>query len=436
MNGTPSEVGLAVLEMARAGRFDEVHDLFALQLRPLVTTEALEQGWNAELERLGPIVSVGEPVTEVAPPRTTVVKIPIECEQGSMTLVISLAATGELVGIQLAPLSAAKPTSPWEPPSYASPKTFDEHDVTLGSGRLAVPGTLSLPRGSGPHPALILLAGSGPMDRDESIGPNKAFKDLAWGLASRGIAVLRFDKVTFAHPNDVRQKTDFTSVEEYAPAAAAGAKLLSEHHAIDRERIFLLGHSFGGTVAPRVAAGEGFFAGIIILAGGAEPLHWSAVRQVRYLASLNPETANASAAVVETMTKQASMVDNPELSLSTPTAELPFGVPAAYWLDLRTYDPIAVAATLDCPILILQGGRDYQATVEGDLERWKDGLAHRSNVTVRVYPSDNHMFFSGSGPSSPAEYESAHHVDPLVVADIATWVLTGAVKSRADVIQS
>jgi len=84
---------------------------------------------------------------------------------------------------------------------------------------------------------------------------------------------------------------------------------LSEHHAIDRERIFLLGHSFGGTVAPRVARRR-FFAGIIILAGGAEPLHWSAVRQVRYLASLNPETANASAAVVETMTKQASMVDN------------------------------------------------------------------------------------------------------------------------------
>jgi hypothetical protein len=61
------------------------------------------------------------------------------------------------------------------------------------------------------------------MDRDESIGPNKAFKDLAWGLASRGLAVLRFDKVTFAHPDDVQQMTGFTSVDEYVPAAAAGA---------------------------------------------------------------------------------------------------------------------------------------------------------------------------------------------------------------------
>jgi hypothetical protein len=398
----------------------------------MVTTEALEQGWNAELERLGPIVLDGEPIIETTATGTTVVKIPIECQRGSMTFVISLATTGELVGIQLAPPSAAKPTATWDPPNYASPETFDEHDVTLGADRMAVPGTLSLPRGPGPHPALILLAGSGPMDRDESIGPNKAFKDLAWGLASRGLAVLRFDKVTFSHPDDVRQMTGFTSVDEYVPAVAAGARFLGEHHAIDHDRIFLLGHSFGGTMAPRVAASEHLFAGIIILAGGAEPLHWSAVRQLRYLASLNPETADASAAVIETMTKQASVVDSPELSLSTPTGDLPMGVPAAYWLDLRAQDPVAVANALDCPILILQGGRDYQATVEGDLERWKDGLADRSNVTVRVYPSDNHMFFSGSGASSPAEYESAHHVDPLVVADIATWILAGAVEPTAD----
>lgn len=436
MSESPSEVGLSVVKLARDSRFDEIRDLFAAQLRPMVTAKVLELGWNAELDRLGPIVSVGEPSIETTAPGTTLVKIPIECQRGYMTFVISLATTGELVGIQLAPPSAAKPTAPWEPPDYAISGTFDEHDVTLGSGQLAVPGTLTLPQGPCPHPALILLAGSGPMDRDESIGPNKAFKDLAWGLASRGLAVLRFDKVTFAHPDDVQQMTGFTSVDEYVPAAAAGAKFLGEHHAIDHDRIFLLGHSFGGTMAPRVAASEHLFAGIIILAGGAEPLHWSAVRQLRYLASLNPETTDASAAVIETMTKQASVVDSPELSLSTPTGDLPMGVPAAYWLDLRAQDPVAVAKALDCPILILQGGRDYQATVEGDLERWKDGLADRSNVTLRVYPSDNHMFFSGSGTSSPAEYESVHHVDPLVIADIAVWVLTGAVESPADEIQS
>ena len=116
------------------------------------------------------------------------------------------------------------------------------------------------------------------------------------------------------------------------------------------------------------------------------------------------------------------MADSPDLSPATPASELPFGVPAPYWLDLRSYDPVAVAATLGRPILILQGGRDYQSTVADDLAGWKAGLADRPDVTIRVYDADNHLFFTGSGPSSPAEYEPAQHVDPAVVADIAGWL--------------
>jgi dienelactone hydrolase len=83
---------------------------------------------------------------------------------------------------------------------------------------------------------------------------------------------------------------------------------------------------------------------------------------------------------------------------------------------------VKVAAALGKPILVLQGGRDYQATVADDLARWEAGLARRPGVTIRLYPSDNHLFFSGSGPSSPAEYEPAQHVDPDVLVDIAGWL--------------
>jgi fermentation-respiration switch protein FrsA (DUF1100 family) len=124
------------------------------------------------------------------------------------------------------------------------------------------------------------------------------------------------------------------------------------------------------------------------------------------------------------MSAQARLIDSPDLSPSTPASELPFGVPAPYWLDLRDYKPVAVAAALGKPILILQGGRDYQVTVPDDLEGWKAGLAHRPDVTIRVYAPDNHLFFPGTGPSSPAEYEPAQHVDPAVIADIASWLTT------------
>lgn len=91
-------------------------------------------------------------------------------------------------------------------------------------------------------------------------------------------------------------------------------------------------------------------------------------------------------------------------------------------LDLRDFDPVAVAASLDRLILILQGARDYQVTVDDDLERWKAGLVDCPDVTIHVYPRDNHLFRPGAGPSTPAEYEPAQHVDEEVVADIASWL--------------
>ena len=97
-------------------------------------------------------------------------------------------------------------------------------------------------------------------------------------------------------------------------------------------------------------------------------------------------------------------------------------MPAPYWLDLRGYDPVAVAAGLRQPMLIVQGGRDYQATVADDLSRWQAGLGRRPDVTIRVYPADNHFFFPGSGPSSPAELAAAQHLDPEVVADVGDWL--------------
>jgi len=424
MLGSPTATSLAVLDMAQRGRVEEIRELFAPSLRPMVTAEALRLAWACAVEEHGPAISIGAPVAEPVGPGVTAVKIPVTFEHGALAVVVSTTATGDLTGIQLAPAGAAEPTAAWEPPSYVEPDHFDEQEVTLGSGSLAVSGTLSVPHEAGPLPALVLLPGSGPLDRDETIGRNKPFKDLAWGLATRGVAVLRFDKVTYSHPVEVKQVANFTVVDEYTPAALAAIELLRQHPVIDAQRVFLLGHSLGGTVAPRIAVSEPSIAGLVLLAGGSDPLHWSIVRQVRYLASLDPKTASAWAPAIEEMSERARRVDSPDLSASTPADGLPFAIPVPYWLDLRSYDPVATAATLVRPLLILQGGRDYQVTVDEDLARWRSGLSSRSEVEIRVYPSDNHMFLPGSGPSTAAEYEPAQHLDAAVVGDIADWLAT------------
>ncbi|MEO3858658.1 alpha/beta hydrolase [Acrocarpospora sp. B8E8] len=173
----------------------------------------------------------------------------------------------------------------------------------------------------------------------------------------------------------------------------------------------------GGKVAPRVAAAEPSVAGLVLLAGDTQPMPQAVVRIVRYLASLDP--GPAAEAAVEIITRQAAMADSPDLSPDTPAAELPFGYSGAYVLDLRDYDPVASAAALDKPMLILQGGRDYQVTVADDLSPWRERLGHRPGVAIRVYDADDHMFFPGSGPSAPADYQAPQDVD---AADIADWL--------------
>lgn len=418
---TPAEAATAAIEMVERGRFQEVHERFAPQLRPLLTPDSLRAAWQAATATTGPLSTLGPPVTETPAPGAVLVKVPVTFARGSAMVAVSLTgdADGWITGIRLLPASAAEPAAPWAPPPYADPGTFTEHEVVIGDGPLAVPGTLSVPHGTrqAPVPGVVLLAGSGPNDQDETIGRNKPLKDLAWGLASAGIAVLRFAKVTRAHPDLVAGDTAFTLTDEYVPHAVAALQLLRDHPGVDPARVFLAGHSQGGTAAPRVAA-RAPVAGLVILAGGAEPLHKAMLRQFRYLAALDP----AQAADLDAIARQVAAVDDPGLSAATPASGLPFGIQAAYWLDLRGYDPAAAAAALGKPVLVIQGGRDYQATVADDLSRWKAALDGRPDVTIRVYPADNHLFFPGSGPSSPAEYEPAQHVDPAVVADLAGWL--------------
>lgn len=414
----PVSVAERLLDLLRAERFAEIREMFAPNLRPLVTPETLRAAWDAERGRHGALASFGTPSSDPTGPGGALIRVPVTFEHGAATLVVTVGEGDWLTGLQVAAPSAAEPVRAWEPPPYAGSQPPVEREVTVGSGALAVPGTVTLPAAGRPRGAVVLLAGSGPLDRDETIGRNKPFKDLAWGLAAAGVATLRFDKVTYAHPAGVARLETFTVDDEYVHHAVAAVELLREAD----PRVFVLGHSLGGTVAPRVAAADPSVAGLILLAAGAQPLHWSAVRQFRHL--------GAAPEVVAAVTAQARAVDSPDLSAATPSSSLPFGIPAAYWLDLRGYDPAAAAAALGKPILILQGGRDYQVTVADDLALWKAALHARHGVTVRVHDADNHLFFPGAGRSAPAEYEAAQHVDPAVVADVAGWITAGRSENR------
>lgn len=416
----PAALAAHFVALAEQGKWQDVEALFAPNLRAAVSADAVRAGWTTEAVPLGDLAGLGLPHAEEIDGGLTRVSVPVSFARGDLTVVIATAGDGLLHGLRLA--GAAE----WAPPPYAAPKRFAEHEVVVGAGPLAVPGTLTVPRGGGPFPAAILLAGGGPFDRDGTAGPLKPLKDLAWGLAGRGVASLRFDKVSLVHAEVLAEMPESTATDEYLPYARDAFRQLQQNPEIIAERIHLVGHSMGAKMAPRIAEAEPGIAGLVLLAADAVPMQRSVVRTVRHLVWLGIVPPEAAAAVEQ----QAANVEREDLSSSTPTGELPLGYSGAYWLDLRSYDPVATAKNLSQPMLILQGGRDYQVTEADDLALWRAGVGGRPDVDIRVYAADNHMFAPGAGPSTPAEYSAASNVDPAVVDDIALWINPDAARGK------
>ncbi len=152
---------------------------------------------------------------------------------------------------------------------------------------------MTKPAGVGPFPAVVLVHGSGPNDRDETFGPNKTFKDLALGLGSRGVAVLRYDKRTKVYGAKVSKLNPFTLKAETIDDALEAVALLRKEPGIDATAIFVLGHSLGGTAAPRIGAADSGIAGLIMLAGAVRPLEQSIVDQMQYLADADGVISDA-----------------------------------------------------------------------------------------------------------------------------------------------
>lgn len=275
-----------------------------------------------------------------------------------------------------------------------------------------------MPNGPGPFPAVVLVHGSGPNDRDESIGPNKPFKDLAWGLATRGVAVLRYEKRTKQCPAQMMQSMSTLTVnEEVVNDALAAVAYLRGVPAVDPDRVFILGHSLGGTVAPRIAARDPRLAGLILLAASNRNLADLMVEQNEYLATLDGTVTAEEAQALDQLCKQVERVK----ALDFKEGEVILGAGRAYWADILAYDPVATARSLTVPMLILQGERDYQVT-RVDFAAWKDGLAGRAGVQFKSYPALNHLFIAGSGQPNPGEYDVPGNVAREVVDDIAAWI--------------
>lgn len=415
-------LGTAFVMNLASRQFDKTAALFTPQVAAALPADKLGQVWDQLLAQEGAFQGIT--ATLVAEQGAYhVVTVTSNFAKGMLNVVVAFDSQGRVAGLHFTPAAE------WAPPSYANQPAFHESAITVSDAQWQLPGTLTLPNGKGPFPVVVLVAGSGPEDEDETIGSNKPFKDLAWGLASRGIAVLRYTKRTKQYgAKSSADPATFTVKDEYTDDARAAVALLAARSEIDPKRIFLAGHSEGGYVAPRIASSVPQIAGIAILEGNTRPIEKLILDQLHYEAGLGgPNTAQIEKMIPDAE-KAAAQMESPDLKPGMTVSIVGASLPASYILDLRGYDPAAVAAGLKIPILVIQGSRDYQVTT-ADYSGWQKALVGHANAKFKLFPDINHLMISGTGPSSPAEYmQPGQHVAAEVVEAFASWVNTSSPK--------
>ena len=332
-----------------------------------------------------------------------------------MRTVLKRAALAAAVVMMVAtPAQAQAPTPP---------VGVTERDIIV-PGPVPLPGTLTLPSGKGPFPVVVLVHGSGAGDRDLTMGAGaeqvKPYRDIAWGLAARGVAVLRYDKRAKVKPFWYFGRA-FTVKDETIDDAVSALQLARQQPEIDPSRSFFIGHSLGGMLAPRIALADGHVAGVIIMAGATrEKLQDALPRQIEYMISLGGADTSALRAQLAQFQPFLNAIRRVTPADSAKTQNL-LGAPAAYYLDMNAYDPAVVMHQVTGPVLVLQGMRDYQVTPEG-LEDWLKAVGPRKEMTVKRYAALNHLFIAGEGAPNPSEYAKGGHVSAEMIGDVAKWI--------------
>lgn len=333
-------------------------------------------------------------------------------EKLSLLLTVAIdPKTSKISGFSFKPIQVVN----YNPPKYADLNKIIEKQIEFGKEPWKLKGSLTIPKNKKKYPLVILVHGSGPSDRDETVGPNKPFLDIALGLTSKGIAVLRYDKRTFTYRDKLKVE-DITVKEEVLDDVLSAIKFAKTLPEVSK--IYVLGHSLGATLAPKIAQMSDDVNGIILMSPMVQKLAEALLDQLDYIVSFTTLNENQKKEFENTKQLLRKLI-NHQLD---PQKQV-FGATAKYFYDLDEYDIVGTLGGLKIPVLILQGKKDYQVTVEKNFNVLKEKLSNKKNISFKLYDNLDHFFMYTEGVSKPENYEKPRNIDEKVIKDIAQWVL-------------
>jgi len=406
---TPEVVAMRLLDQMDAKDYATAEASFTPDMAAAVPADKLKAVWESLPAQVGAAKGRGE--AKVTPHQgMQVVVIPLHYANGELIAQVVVDAQGRIAGFMIQPAPPAPAAAP------AADASYMERDFPVGD----LPGTLATPKApaAAKIAAVVLVHGSGPQDRDETVGPNRPFLDIARGLAAQGIAVLRYEKRTKARPQDFVDGK-YTMDEETTNDAVAAVAALRAAPGIDPDRIFVFGHSQGGMLAPRIAQRSGHVAGLILFAAPARSLLTILPEQNHYLFNADGDVDAREQQFLDDLGRKIANVRG---SAEVADKDTPLGLPVGYWRAFEKIDPLVDAHQLEIPMLLLQGGRDFQV-VDTDWQLWKKSFSTDPRATFKHYPALNHLGIAGEGPGTLAEYNKpGGHVGAQLIDDVAGWI--------------
>ncbi|MBC7567838.1 MAG: alpha/beta hydrolase, partial [Pedobacter sp.] len=296
---------------------------------------------------------------------------------------------------------------------------YSEKEIYVTTEKHKLVGILTTPKKAVNYPLVVLVHGSGPSDMDETVGPNKPFKDLAAGMAVKGIASIRYVKRTIGYPNEFIGT--FTVKEEVLDDALAAIALARTIPGVNRKQLYLMGHSLGGMLAPRIASFAPDLNGVLLLAAPARKLTDLIVEQNNYIYGLTKDTTAAGKQVMADAQVEFAKSKLTTLGTTFKSDSLVLGLPASYWVDLNNYNQVDMAKKLKQRMFIAQGGNDFQVSM-ADFDLWKAALGQRKNVTLKSYLDLNHLLSTQTEKGSIEQYSKPGNVSSLLINDITAWI--------------
>lgn len=403
-----------VSRLLEGHKYGKLYRCFDDNMKENVPKEKLKELWESLEEQGGEFVALENIERKNLEGGSRQIGL-IRFEELSMGLELSENEHQQITGLFIRALG-------YETPDYADGLGVGKRYINFVSNGFELSGELVIPLACKDCPVVILVHGSGPNDRDETIGPNKVFYDVAMGLAKNGIASFRYDKRSNLYPETM--KGQFDLYDETINDAISAFNSVYNDTSLYFEKHYILGHSLGAYAMPLIADSLGStLSGGVLFSANARRLEDLIIYQMKYLTSYDDEISSDEDDIIRENTLNAEKIRTGNFSLETPSSELLAYWPGTFWRGVSTYDPVQVLSeNRKTPFLILQGEKDYQITMV-DFEIWKKNVGEHKNVILKSYPNLTHLFTpSTSSKPGPNDYFVPQNVSIQVINDIAEWM--------------